>query len=192
MIPFNLTALTRPTPFVQQNAKTREFFHSKTFRIFTPSSFIVSIFNQNSRSTSKLFSSITALRYFKKKAMADMTTTFPIEEDEEPMATEPIYLSSDESEYSTPNTTPAHQLECFYPDSNNRLKASQLEQWSNMGTETVFSPPTPNTSMISDVEDPMNPTLIIGNTEQYTLQVPQKTPTPNTTLQTCAPHSRHA
>ena len=84
MIPFNLTALTRPTPFIQRNAKTRESFHSKTLRNFTPSSFIVSILNQNSRSTSNLFFSITALKYFKKKAMADMTTTFPIEEDEEP------------------------------------------------------------------------------------------------------------
>ena len=57
-----------------------------------------------------------------------MTTTFRIEEDEEPMATEPIYLSSDESEYSTPNTTPDHQLECIHPDSINQLIASQLEQ----------------------------------------------------------------
>ena len=174
MIPFNLTALTHPTPFIQQNAKTREFFHAKTIRNFTPSSFIVSIFNQNNRSTSNLFSSITALRCFKKKAMADMTTTFPIEEDVEPLATEPIYLSSDESEYSTPNTTPDHQRECFYPDSINQLIASQLEQRSNMGTETVFSPLTPNTSMISDDEDPMNPTPIIGNPEQYTPQIPQR------------------
>ena len=106
--------------------------------------------------------------------MADMTTTFPIEEDEEPMATEPTYLSSDESEYSTPKTTPDHQIECLYPDSINQLTASQLEQRSNMGTETVFSPPTPNTSMISDDEDPMNPTPIIGNPEQYTPQIPQR------------------
>ena len=163
MIPFNLTALNRPTPFIQRNAKTRKIFHSETVRNITPSSFIVSIFNQNSRSTSNLFSSITALRYFEKKAMAEMTTTFPIEEDEEPMATEPIYLSSDESEYSIPNTTPGHQLECFYSASINQLKALQLEKRSNMGTETVFSPPTPNTSMISDDEDPMNPTPILGN-----------------------------
>ena len=98
MIPFNLTALTEPTPFIQRNAKTRENFHSKTLQNFTQSSFIVSIFIKNSRFTSILFSSITALKYFKKKAMADMTTTFLIEEDEEPMTTEPIYLSSDESE----------------------------------------------------------------------------------------------
>ena len=100
-----------------------------------------------------------------------MTTIFRIEEDEEPMATEPIYLSSDESEYSTPNTTPDHQLECIYPDSINQLIASQLEQRSNMGAETIVYPPTPNTSTISDDEDPMNPTPIIGNPDQYTPQI---------------------
>ena len=67
--------------------------------------------------------------------MAGMTTTFPIEEDEEPTATEPIYLSSDDSKYSTPKTTPDHQLECTYPDAINQLIASQLEQRSNTGTE---------------------------------------------------------
>ena len=49
-----------------------------------------------------------------------------------------------------------------------------MEQRSNMGTETVFSPPNQNTSMISDDEDPMNPTPIIGNPEQYTPQIPQR------------------
>ena len=100
-----------------------------------------------------------------------MTTTFRIEEDEEPMATEPIYLSSDESEYSTPNTTPDHQPECIYPDSINQLIASQLEQRSYIGTETIVYPPTPNTSVISDDEDPMNPAPIIENPAQYTPQI---------------------
>ena len=111
-----------------------------------------------------------------------MTTTFRIEEDEEPMATEPIYLSSDESEYSTPNSTPDHQLECIYPDSINQLIASQLEQRSNLGAETIFDPPTPNTSIISDDVDPMNPTPIIGNPEQYTPQIP---PRRNHSIQLC-------
>ena len=103
-----------------------------------------------------------------------MTTTNRIEEVEEPMATEPIYLSSDESEYSTPNTTPDHQLECIYPDSITQLIASQLEQRSNMGAETIVYPPTPNTSTSSDDEDPMNPTPIIGNPDQYTPQIPPR------------------
>ena len=98
------------------------------------------------------------------------------------MATEPIYLSSDESEYSTPNTTPDQQLECIYPDSINQLIASQLEQWSSVSTETIFYPPTPNTSMISDDEDQMNLTPIIGNPEQYTPQIP---PRRNHPIQLC-------
>ena len=106
--------------------------------------------------------------------MADMTTTSLIEEDEETMATEPIYLSNDVSKYSTPNITLDHQLECIYPDSINQLIASQLEQWSNTGTETVSYPPNPNMSMMSDDEDQMNPTPIIGNPEQYTPQIPQR------------------
>ena len=114
--------------------------------------------------------------------MADMTSVFPMEENEELLATEPIYLSSDESEYSTPNTTPDHQAECIYPDSINLLIASQLEQRSNTGTETVFYPPTPNTSMISADEDPMNPTPIIGNPEQYTPHIP---PRRNHPIQLC-------
>ena len=182
MISFNLTALTQSTLLIQQKAKTRNIFPRKTLQNFTQLSFIVSIFNKNSRFPSNLFSSTTALENFKKKAMADRATTFLIEEDEEPMATEPIFLSSDESEYSTPNTTPNHHPECIYPDSINQLIASQLEQRSNMGTGTIVYPPTPNTSIISDDEDPMNPTPIIGNPEQYT---PQISPRRNHPIQLC-------
>ena len=191
MISFNLTALTRSTLLIQRKAKTRIIFPRKTFQNFTQLLFIISIFNKNSRFPSNLFSSTMALKNFKKKAMADRTTTFLTEGDEEPMATELIYLLSDESEYSTPNTTPNHQLECIYPDSINQLIASQLEQRSNMGAETIVYPPTPNMSIISDDEDPMNPTPIIGNPEQYTPQIPPRSnhpiqlcqhvqPTPNT------------
>ena len=59
--------------------------------------------------------------------MAEMTTTFLIEEDEEPMATEPIYLSSDESEYSTPNTTPDHQPQTFLWSLTMNIKLTPLQ-----------------------------------------------------------------
>ena len=95
-----------------------------------------------------------------------MTTTFLLEEDEEPMATEPIYPSGDENEYSTPNTTPDHHHERIYPDSINQLIPSQLEQWSYMGTETVFYPPIPKTSMITDDEEQSLLIPIFGNPEQ--------------------------
>ena len=182
MIPFNPAALTKPTRSIQRKSKARDIFPRKTFQNFTQLSFVISIFNKNSPFPPKLSFSITALKHFKEKAFADMTTTFSIEEDEEPMATEPINLSSDESEYSTPNTTPDHQLECIYPDSINQLIASQLEQRSNLGTETIVYPPTPNTSLISDDEDPMNPTPIIGDPDQYTPQIP---PRRNHPIQLC-------
>ena len=174
MISFNPTASTQLTLLIQRKAKARHIFPRKTFQNLTQLSFTVSIFNKNSRFASNLFSSITALKHFKKKAMADMNTTFLIEEDEEPMATEPIYLSSDESEYSTPNTTPDHQLEYTYPDAINQLIASQLEQRSNTGTEAAFYPPTPNMSMNFDDQDSMDPTPIIGNPKQYTPQIPPR------------------
>ena len=49
-----------------------------------------------------------------------------------------------------------------------------MEQRSNMGAETTVYPPTPNTSTISDDDDPMNPTPIIGNPDQYTPQIPPR------------------
>ena len=171
MISFNLTALTQPTLSIQRKSKTRDIFHRKTFQNLPDLHSYFQTSTKTVASLQNLISSITALKHFKERAFADMTTTFRIEEDEEPMATEPIYLSSDESEYSTPNTTPDHQPECIYPDSINQLIASQLEQRSNMGAETTVYPPTPNTSMISNDEDPINPTPIIGNPEQYTPQI---------------------
>ena len=119
MIPFNQTALAQAAPFIRRKAKTCDFFHMKILQKFTQTSFIVSVFNRTSCFISKLFSSSTALRYFKEKAMAPMTPLFLVEEAKEPMATEPIYLSSDESEYSTPNTNPDDHHQSIYPDSIN-------------------------------------------------------------------------
>ena len=106
--------------------------------------------------------------------MTDMTPIFFLEEDEVLMATEPIYLSSDESEYSTPNKTLDHHYESIYPDSINQQIVSQLEQWSNMSTGTAFYPPTSITSSISDDEEQSNLAPMIANSERYTLQIPQR------------------
>ena len=89
MIPFNLTALTRTTPYVQRKAKTRKVFPRKTFQSFTQFSFIVSTFNLISRFKSEISPQTTALQYFKKKAMAEMNSQFTIDEDQE-MGTQPI------------------------------------------------------------------------------------------------------
>ena len=102
--------------------------------------------------------------------MAEKTPIFLLDEDEQQIATEPLYISSDESEYSTPNRTPAHYPESIYLDSHNainQLIASQLEQRSNIGTATVFCPPTSNTSMISDDDEQHSPTPKIGTAAHY-------------------------
>ena len=105
-----------------------------------------------------------------------MTPQFVLSEDDEPMATEPIYLSSDGSEYSNHHSTPDHYPENIYPDSHNtiiQLIAWHLEQRSNNGTATVFCPPTPDTSMISDEDEQHSITPINGDPAQYVSQIPQ-------------------
>ena len=97
MISFYLTSLIRETLLIQRKEETRNIFPRKTFQISTQLSFIVSTSNLISRSNSKLFSTITALQYIKKKAMAEMNSQFTIDEDQE-TETQPLYLSSDESE----------------------------------------------------------------------------------------------
>ena len=64
--------------------------------------------------------------------------------------------------------------ECFYIDSINQLIASQLEKRSNIGTETVFYPPTPNRSMTFDDDEQSNLTPIIGNPQQHPSRIPQR------------------
>ena len=50
MIPFSLTALTRPTPYIQRKAKTRTIFPQENFSKFHP----ISIHSFNFRSTQSL------------------------------------------------------------------------------------------------------------------------------------------
>ena len=99
-----------------------------------------------------------------------MTTTFRIEEDEEPMATEPIYLSSDESENDPPPSSPLPQLPNNTPDKYSaitQLIAAQHEQMSLSGISAPQCPITPPTSLISDDEDIEMLTPIRANRAQF-------------------------
>ena len=115
MVSFNLTTLTRETPLIQRKAKTRIIFPRKTSQIFTQLSFIISTFNIISRFSSKISPQTTALQYFKSKAMAEMNSQFTIDEDQE-METQPIYLSSDESEIDSLCSSPVPQPPNNVPD----------------------------------------------------------------------------
>ena len=99
-----------------------------------------------------------------------MTTTFRMEEDEEPMATEPIYLSSDENEINSPPSSPVPQPPDNVPDTYSaitQLIAAQHEQMSLSGIFALQCPITPPTSLISDDEDIEMLTPIGGNRAQF-------------------------
>ena len=172
MISFNLTALTRPTPFFQRNAKTRE--------IFTQFSFKASTFNSISRFSSKISPQTTALQYFKKKALAEMNTHFVIDEDHE-METQPFYLSSDENEIDSVCSPPLLQLPNNVPDTLSaitQLIAAQHEQLSLSDTSAPQYPITPSTSLISDDEDDDRLTPVTGNPAQFLPHTPNRHPIP--------------
>ena len=165
MISFNLTALTRETPLIQRKAKTRTVFPRKTFQNFTLNSFIVSTFIQLSRFSLRISSRNTALKYFKKKAMAETNSQFNFNENQE-METQPIFLSSDESEIDSPCSSPIPQLPNNVPDTYSaitQLIAAHHEQMSLSGTSAPQYPITPPTSLISDVEDDDILTPITGS-----------------------------
>ena len=99
-----------------------------------------------------------------------MTTTFRMDEDEQPMATEPIYLSSDESKINSPPSSPVPQPPDNVPDRYSaitQLIAAQHEQMSMSGISPPPCPITPPTSLISDDEDVEMLTPIRGNRAQF-------------------------
>ena len=180
MISFNLTALTQETPLIQRKAKTRIIFPRKTFQNSTLNSFIVSTFILLSRFSLRISSRNTALQYFKKKAMAETNSQFNFDENQE-METQPIFLSSDESEIDSPCSSPIPQLPNNVPDTYSaitQLKAAHHEQMSLSGTSAPQYPITPPTSLISDDEDDDMLTPIIGNPAQFLPYTPNRHPIP--------------
>ena len=134
--------------------------------------------------------------------MVEMNSQFTIDEDQE-METQPIYLSSDESEIELLCSSPIPQLPNNAPDTYSaitQLIATQHEQISFSGTSAPQFPITPPTSLISEDENDEVLTPKNGNTAQllpYTpnrLPIPiqlcqQTTPTPDT-LESPTPENR--
>ena len=178
MISFNPTALTQPTPLIQRKAEARHIFPRKTLQNITLNSFIVPTFTLLSRFSSPTSSRNTALQYFKKKAMAEINSQFNFDEDQE-METQPIYLSSDESEIDSPHPSPIPQLPNNTPDTYSaitQLIAAQHEQMSLSGTSAPQYPITPPTSLISDDDNDDMTTPIVGNPTQFLPYIPNRHP----------------
>ena len=178
MISFNLTALTQPAFLLQRKAKTRNVFPRKTPQNFTRNSFIFSTSVLLSRFIPRIPTRNTALRHFKKKAMAEINSQFDFDEDQK-METEPIYLSSDESEINSPPSSPMAQLPNNIPDTYSaitQLIAAQHEAMSLSGTSALHYPTTPPTSLISDDENDEMLTPIIGNPAQFSLYTTNRLP----------------
>ena len=101
------------------------------------------------------------------------------------METQPIYLSSDESEIDPLCSSPIPQLPNNAPDTYSaitQLIAAQHEQMSLSGTSAPQYPTTPPTSLISDDENDEMLTSIIGNPAQFSPYTPHRHPIP---LQLC-------
>ena len=101
------------------------------------------------------------------------------------METQPIYLSSDESEIDSPCSSPLPQLPNNVPDTYSaitQLIAAQHKQMSLSATSAQQYPTTPPTSLISDDDNDEEFTPKMGNTAQLVPCTPNRRPHP---LQLC-------
>ena len=101
--------------------------------------------------------------------MAETNPQFNFDENQE-METQPIFLSSDESEIDSPCSSPIPQLPNNVPDTHSaitQLIAAHHEQMPLSCTSAPQYPITPPTSLISDDEDDDMLTPITGNPAQF-------------------------
>ena len=116
--------------------------------------------------------------------MAENNSQFTIDEDQQ-METQPIYLSSDESEFGSSCSSPIPQLPNNVPETYSaitQLNAAQHEQMSLSGASALQYPTTPPISLISDDDNDEVLTPIIGNPAQFLPYTPNRHPIP---LQLC-------
>ena len=110
--------------------------------------------------------------------MADINSQFNFDEDQE-METQPIYLSSDESEIDSLHPSPIPQLPNNTPDTYSaitQLIAAQHEQMSLSGTSSPQYPITPPTSLISNDDNDDMTIPIVGNPTQSLPYIPNRHP----------------
>ena len=106
------------------------------------------------------------------------------------METQPIYLSSDESEIDSPPSSPIPQLPNNVPDTYSaitQLIAAQHERMPLSGTSALQYPTTPPTSLISDDENDevLNP--VFSNPAHVLPYNPNRPPIPISLCQQTTP-----
>ena len=95
--------------------------------------------------------------------------------------TQPIYLSSDESEIASPCSSPIPQLPNNVPDTSSaitQLIAAQHEQMSSSDNVALQNTPTPPTSLTSNDDNDEVFTPITGNPAQIVPYTPNRRPHP--------------
>ena len=110
--------------------------------------------------------------------MDKINSQFNFDEDQE-METQPIYLSSDESEIDSLHPSPIPQLPNNTPDRYSAITqyiAAQHEQMSLSGTSVPRYPITSPTSLISDHENDDMTTPIVSNPAQFLPYTPNRHP----------------
>ena len=113
-----------------------------------------------------------------------MNPQFTIDENQE-METQPIYLSSDESEIDSPCSLPIPQLPNDVPDTYRvitQLIVAQHEQMSSSGNSALQYPTTLPISLLSDDDNDEVFSPNIGNPAQSSPHTPNRHPIP---LQLC-------
>ena len=108
--------------------------------------------------------------------MTETNSQFNFNENQE-METQPIYLSSDESEIDSLCSSPIPQLPNNVTDTYSaitQLIAAQHEQMSLSGTSALQYPTTPPTSLISDDENDGMLSPLIGNPAQFSSNTPNR------------------
>ena len=193
MYPFILTALTREKPPIHQKTKICGVFLRKRKPLgkFNYHALNVSSFKPTSRTILHKTSTKTAVKHFKLRATAETSYQFTFDDDQE-KETQPIYLSSDESENTTPCSSPGSQLVNNFLDSYGgitQIIASKHEQMSASRNLIPEYLPTPPTSIISDDDDNEVFTPKIGNLTQNVPHVPNRRPHPLQLRQQLAPIS---
>ena len=192
MISFNLTALTQPTLSIQRKSKTRHIFPRKTLQNFTQLSFILSVFNKNSRFTSKLSLFNHGTETFQEKSLRTYDYHIP-------------YRRRWRAHGNGADISLKRWERIFDSQHNSRSPTWMHSSWLDQPVDSLTIGTTVKYGR-RDHRLPANPKHVYNlcrrrpneprsnNWKPWSIYAsdPTQTPSPNTTLPTCATYPRYA